>query len=87
MQHFFRKCEHQPENGNSGHYKVVPDDPGTPHSASRESGIFEFSAGTHAIDVLHYAKISNRYPQLLNGPIKGPESVKILGFRLVFLGN
>lgn len=76
-----------PENSNSGIYKVVPDDPGTPHAASRESGVFDLSRGTHAIDILHYAKISNYYPQLLNGPITGPESVKILGFRLVYLGN
>jgi len=76
-----------PENSNSGNYKVIPDDPGTPHAASRESGVFHLSRGTHAIDVLHYAKISNYYPQLLNGPITGPESVKILGFRLIYLGN
>jgi len=76
-----------PENGNAGNYKVVADDPGTPHTVSRESGVFDLSQGTHAIDVLHYAKISNYYPQLLNGPIKGPESVKILGFRLIYLGN
>jgi len=76
-----------PENSNSGHYKVIPDDPGTPHAASRESGVFDLPRGTHAIDILHYAKISNYYPQFLNGPITGPESVKILGFRLVYLGN
>jgi len=76
-----------PENSNSGNYKVIPDDPGTPHAASRESGVFDLSRGTHAIDILHYAKISNYYPQFLNGPITGPESVKILGFRLVYLGN
>jgi len=76
-----------PENGNAGNYKVVADDPGTPHTASRESGVFELSQGTHAIDLLHYAKIANYYPQLLNGPIQGTESVKILGFRLVYLDN
>jgi len=76
-----------PQNPNAGIYNVVPDDPGAPHTASRESGVFELSQGTHAIDVLHYAKISNYYPQFLNGPITGPESVKILGFRLVYLGN
>lgn len=76
-----------PQNPNAGIYNVVPDDPGEPHTASRESGIFKLSKGTNSIDLIHYAKISTYYPDLLNGPITGPESVKILGFRLVYLGN
>ncbi|MFQ5677208.1 MAG: hypothetical protein ACE5G1_15045, partial [bacterium] len=76
-----------PQNPNAGNYKVVPDDPGTPHAMSRASGIFRFSEGTHVIDLIHYARIATYYPDFLNGPIEGPESVKILGFRLVYLGN
>ncbi|MFQ6115260.1 MAG: hypothetical protein ACE5NG_14475, partial [bacterium] len=77
--------EHPPQNPNAGIYKVVPDDPGEPHTVSQESGIFRLSAGTHVIEVIHYANISDIYPQFLNGPIDGPESVKILGFRLVYV--
>lgn len=76
-----------PKNANAGLNKVVADDPGDPHTLSRESGEFRLAAGTHAIDLYHYARISSQYPQFLNGPIDGPESVKILGFKLVYLGN
>ncbi|MFQ5865122.1 MAG: PEGA domain-containing protein [bacterium] len=79
--------EHGPQNPNAGIYKVVPDDPGEPHTVSQESGIFSLSAGTHVIEVIHYATISDIYPQFLNGPIDGPESVKLLGFRLVFINE
>ncbi len=76
-----------PRNPNAGTHLVVPDDPGEPHTMSRASGEFKLSAGTHSIDVYHYAKIAAQYPQFLNGAIDGPESVKILGFKLVYLGN
>jgi hypothetical protein len=79
--------EYAPQNPNAGIYKVVPDEPGEPHTASKESGIFSLSSGTHVIEVIHYAKISDIYPQFLYGPIDGPESVKILGFRLVYLSK
>lgn len=74
-----------PRNPNAGRFKVVPDDPGVPHTKLRRSGDFQLSAGSHAIDVYHYAKIANTHPMFLNGQIDGPESVKILGFKLVYL--
>ncbi|MFQ5603632.1 MAG: PEGA domain-containing protein [bacterium] len=77
-----------PKNPNAGLYKVVADDPGEPHTASRESGVFQLSAGTHYIDVNHYAKIAEFYPQFLNGSgITGPESIKLLGFKLKYEGE
>lgn len=76
-----------PKNPNAGVNKVVEDDAGDPHTVSQESGDFKLAAGTHSIDLYHYAKTSAQYPQFLNGPIDGPESVKILGFKLVYLGN
>ena len=76
-----------PQDPNAGQRKVVPDDPGEPHTASRPSGEFDLASGTHSIDVYHYAKIAPSYPQFLNGNLNGPESVKILGFKLVYVGN
>ncbi|HEX9654565.1 MAG TPA: PEGA domain-containing protein [bacterium] len=76
-----------PKNANAGNNKVVEDDPGDPHTVSQESGEFKLAVGTHAIDLYHYARISAQYPQFLNGPIDGAESVKVLGFKLVYLGN
>ncbi len=76
-----------PKNPNAGVNRVAEDDAGDPHTASQESGDFKLVAGSHSIDLYHYAKISAQYPQFLNGPIDGPESVKILGFKLVYLGN
>ena len=76
-----------PQNPNAGVFKVVPDDPGKPHTASRPSGVFNLTAGSYRIDLCHYAKIANLYPQFINGAISGPESVKILGFRLEYLGE
>ncbi len=77
----------QPLNSNAGFYKVVPDDPGAPHTASRESGQFKLDPGMHSINVFHYAKIANYYPQFINGQIDGAESVHILGFKLVYIGK
>ncbi|MFQ5709791.1 MAG: PEGA domain-containing protein [bacterium] len=76
-----------PLDANAGVYKVVPDDAGAPHMLSQRSGIFTLAPGTHTVELYHYAKIAHVYPQFLNGPIDGAESVKILGFRLVFVGN
>lgn len=76
-----------PTEPNAGFYKVVADDPGTPHTASRESGAFELGSRIYNIDLFHYAKIANTYPQFLNGDVIGAESVKILGFKLVYTGN
>ncbi|MFQ5641263.1 MAG: PEGA domain-containing protein [bacterium] len=72
-----------PANPNAGQVKVVPDDPGTPHTKTQKSGDFQLSAGAFSIDVHHYAQIADRYPTFLNGSIDGPESVKIIGFRIV----
>lgn len=74
-----------PRDPNAGIHFVVPDDPGEPHTLTRACGVFRLTSGHHEIDVIHYAKIANQYPQFLNGPIEGPESVKVLGFKLVYL--
>ncbi len=76
-----------PRDGNAGNNRVVPDDPGDPHTLTRDSGVFKLEAGSHSLNVYHYARIAQMYPQFLNGPIDGPESVKILGFKLVYLGQ
>ncbi len=76
-----------PRDGNAGNNKVVVDDPGEPHTATRESGVFKLGTGVYSINVYHYGKISPMYPQFLNGPLDGPESVKILGFKLVHIGD
>lgn len=74
-----------PLDANAGVYKVVPDDPGEPHMKTQNCGTFHLPEGQHFIDVYHYAKIAEAYAQFLNGPIDGPESVKILGFKLVYV--
>jgi len=74
-----------PRDRNAGNQKVIADDPGMPHTKTRDSGVFKLNVGQHQINIHHYAKISDNYPQLLNGSINGPESVKILGFRLVYI--
>jgi len=76
-----------PRDGNAGNNRVVADDPGAPHTLTQDSGIFKLDAGTHSLNVYHYTRIAPMYPQFLNGPINGPESVKILGFKLVYLGQ
>jgi PKD repeat protein len=76
-----------PQNPNAGVNRVVEDEAGDPHTSTRGCGFFQLGTGSHAIDLYHYAKISALYPEFLNGPIDGPESVKILGYKLVYLGN
>jgi len=76
-----------PRDPNAGIHKVVPDDPGDPHTASRKSGVFKLSEGEHVINVYHYAKIADVYTQFINDEIDGPESVKLLGFKLVYVGE
>jgi hypothetical protein len=76
-----------PRDGNAGVYKVVDDEAGLPHASTRDSGTFYLDAGLNMIDMHHYAKISAVYPQFLNGPITGPESVSTLGFKLVYVGQ
>lgn len=73
-------------NPNAGVHLVVPDDPGGPHTVLRESGIFYLSQGEHSIDIYHYAKIAEQYPQFLNNSFEGPESVYTQGFRLEYIG-
>lgn len=76
-----------PRDPNAGNDKVVPDDPGDPHTIARDSGTFLLAEGRHYINVYHYAKIADIYPQFINDRIRGPESVKIIGFKLVYEGN
>ncbi len=75
----------KPLNPNAGGYKVVPDDPGEPHTVMRDSGTFPFSPGKYFINVYHYAKIANQYPQFINGSINGAESVHIKGFTIEYV--
>jgi len=67
-----------PVDSNAGPYKVVPDDPGPPHAAWRDAGLFYLPGGVNTIKMHHYALIADQYPQFLNGPISGPESVEIV---------
>ncbi|MFQ5752902.1 MAG: hypothetical protein ACE5HI_12990, partial [bacterium] len=76
-----------PQDANAGIHYVVPDEPGEPHTASRTSGVFKLSAGMHFIDMYHYAKIAGIYPQFVNATIDGPESVYIVGFKIVYVGD
>lgn len=63
---------------NAGPYVVVVDNPGPRHSIWRDSGLFFFQTGLNKIKLHHYAAIMEKYPQYLNGPINGPESVKLV---------
>ncbi len=63
---------------NAGLYVVVVDNPGPRHTIWRDSGLFFFQEGMNTIKLHHYAAIIEQYPQLLNGPINGPESVKFI---------
>ena len=71
-----------PLNPNAGVYKIVPDEPGEPHTALRDSGTFALSQGKYIINIYHYAKIASQFPQFINGSINGPESVHIKGFTI-----
>ncbi len=76
-----------PQDSNAGVYKVIEDEAGTPHTSSKASGIFNLAEGTQSINVTHYAKIAGIYSGFLNGEITGPESVKILGFKVSYVGE
>ena len=71
----------------AGPYRVVPDDPGPPHYAWRDCGLFHISAGRYALWLHHYALIAYLYPQYMNGIITPdiPESVRLTdSLRIVF---
>lgn len=76
-----------PRDGNAGVYKVIADEPGPPHTSTRDAGVFYLDAGTNMIDMHHYAKIASLYPQFINGRITGAESVSAVGFKVVYVGN
>jgi len=76
-----------PQDSNAGVYKVVPDEPGTPHTSSKDSGTFKLFEGINSINIYHYAKIAHIYPQFINNIIEGPESVKILGFKIKYVNR
>ena len=63
---------------NLGPYVVIVDNPGPRHTIWRDSGLFYFQRGINTIKLHHYSAIIEEYPQLLNGPINGPESVKFV---------
>jgi len=65
-----------PEDPNAGPYKVVPDQL-REHPVWTDAGLFYLQDGLNTIKMHHYATIADQYPQFLNGPIQGPESVKI----------
>jgi hypothetical protein len=74
-----------PKDANAGSYKVVPDDPGAPHTAVRDAGLFYLSRGQIAIDLHHYYTISKQYPQfIVDGPINDAESVEVISFKLEY---
>ncbi len=75
-----------PIDPNAGPYKVVPDDPGTPHVAERDAGMFFFSEGINKIRLNHYYLIADQYPQfVINGPIRDAESIQVLYLKLEFV--
>jgi hypothetical protein len=76
-----------PEDRNAHNRKVVVDEPGEPHVASKDAGTFRLSRGSNSIDLYHYAEISHLAPQFLNGPLSGAESVTVLGFTLQYLSE
>lgn len=74
-----------PKDPNAGMYKVVPDDPGAPHTAIRDAGLFYLSRGQITIDLHHYYTISKQYPQfIVDGPINDAESVEVISFKLEY---
>ncbi len=74
-----------PQNSNAGIYTVVPDDPGSPHVANRDAGLFYLSPGPVTIELHHYYTISDQYSQfIVEGPIKGAESVEVISFKLEY---
>lgn len=78
--------EQKPEDPNAGDYKVVPDDPGPPHVAERDAGLFYLAEGRNIIRLHHYYTIADQFPQfIVNGPITGPESIQILYFILEYV--
>jgi hypothetical protein len=76
-----------PDDPNAANRKVVADEPGEPHTSSRDAGIFNLTKGTNEIDLYHYSEISSIDPRFLNGPIQGAESVMVLGFTLQYLDD
>ncbi len=72
-----------PLDANAGKYKVIADDPGDPHGATRKSGVFYFDQGINTIELHHYIQIASQYPAyVVAGPITGPESVKIKSLKI-----
>jgi len=79
---------HYPTDANAGIYKVVADDPGAPHVAERNAGIFRLSAGKNFVNLHHYYIIADQYPQfVVNGPITDAESIQILYFKLEYVSE
>ena len=66
-----------PVDSNAGPYKIVLDDPGDRHIAWRDAGLFYFGKGLNIIEMYHLVNIEDEYPEFLNGPIEGPQSVKV----------
>lgn len=67
-----------PLDPNAGDYKVIPDDPGEPHFAWRDAGLFYLKQGINRIVMSHYKLIANQYPKYVIGDgIDGPESVGV----------
>ena len=78
--------ETTPEDPNAGVYKVVPDEPGSPHTSERDAGIFYLPEGLNSINVMHYYLIADQYPQfVVDGPITSYESIHLLYFKLEFV--
>jgi len=74
-----------PQDANAGIYKVVPDDPGPPHTVDRDVGVFYLDVGQITMEVHHYYTIANQYPQfIVDGPIDGAESIIVISFKLEY---
>ncbi len=74
-----------PQDSNAGLFKVVPDDPGTPHVKERNTGLFYLNPGMVTVELHHYATISQDYPEFINdGAFIGPESLHVISFILEY---
>ncbi|MEE4312063.1 MAG: hypothetical protein V2J62_09370, partial [candidate division KSB1 bacterium] len=75
-----------PEDANAGKFKVVEDDSlPNRHTNVRDAGIFLLPLGRNRLQLNHYDLIDHIYPQFLNGPMTGTQSVKFPDMIGVFI--
>jgi len=84
-----RGVEINPNDANLAIYKVVVDDPGAPHFAERDAGLFYLNEGVNRIRLAHYRSISDQYPQFIvdGPPLTGRQAVRIFYFKLEYVND